>query len=232
MFGAAGTTNASFSAPGSSLSGESFHGGAFVHAESGSRFVDASILAGRAEQTAVRNVSLGTASGQGRARFSTGEYAGHLRFGLQTSELAEGLTLKPSVAVLFNGYSQGGAAESGLDGVGVVTRKESGAAWQTRLGLEAMKMAQLGGKAFDLLASAYWVRDANRNPRSVETRFNGSSSGGYSAEGSALGANGLELGVGAGVNLTPRTSARLNGVWQVREGSSQPGVNLGVTVQF
>jgi autotransporter-associated beta strand protein len=232
LFGAAGTTNASFSAPGSSLSGESFHGGAFVHAESGGHFVDASILAGRAEQTAVRNVNLGAVSGQGRARFSTGEYAGHLRFGLQTSELAKGLTLKPSVAVLFNGYSQGGAAESGLDGVGVVTRKESGAAWQTRLGFEAMKKAQLGGKAFDLLASAYWVRDANRSARSVETRFNGSSVGGYSAEGSALGANGLELGVGAGVNLTPRTSARLNGVWQVREGSSQPGVNVGVTVQF
>jgi hypothetical protein len=66
----------------------------------------------------------------------------------------------------------------------------------------------------------------------VETRFNGSSAAGYSAAGSALGANGLEVGLGAGVTLTPRTSARLNGVWQVREGSSQPGVNLGVTVQF
>jgi autotransporter-associated beta strand protein len=232
LFGAAGTTSASFSGPSSSLSGESFHGGAFVHVESGSRFLDASILAGSAEQTAVRNVSLGPVSGQGRARFSTGEYAGHLRFGVQLDEVAQGLTLKPSLAVLFNGYSQGAATESGLDGVGVVTQKKDAVAWQTRLGFEALKKAQLGGKSLDLLASAYWVRDANKNSRSVETRFNGSSAPEYSAEGSALGANALEVGVGAGVTLTPRTSARLNGVWQVREGSSQPGVNLGVTVQF
>jgi autotransporter-associated beta strand protein len=232
LFGAAGTTNASFSGPSSSLSGESFHGGAFVHAEGGSRFIDASIFAGSAEQTAVRNVSFGPISGQGRARFSTGEYAGHLRFGVQVDEVVKGLTLRPSVAVLFNGYSQAAAAESGLDGVGVVTQKKTAVAWQTRLGYEALKKAQLGGKPVDLLASAYWVRDANRSPRSVETRFNGSSAAGYSAAGSALGANGLEVGLGAGVTLTPRTSARLNGVWQVREGSSQPGVNLGVTVQF
>jgi uncharacterized protein with beta-barrel porin domain len=232
LFGAAGSTSASFSTPGSSLTGESFHGGAFVHAESGRRFVDASILAGRAEQTAVRNVSLGAVSGQGRARFSSGEYAGHVRLGLKVSELLEGLTLKPSVAVLLNGYSQGGAAESGLDGVGVITRKESGAALQTRVGYEASKKTQLAGKALDLLASAYWVRDANRNRRSVETRFNGSPAAGYSAAGTALGTHGLEVGVGAGVSLTSRTSARLNGVWQVREGSSQPSVNLGITVQF
>jgi uncharacterized protein with beta-barrel porin domain len=151
---------------------------------------------------------------------------------MQLNELAKGLTLKPSVAVLLNGYSQGGATESGLAGAGVITGKETGLAWQTRLGAEALHSTKLGGKPVDLLASAYWVRDANRGARSVQTRFNGSTATGYSAEGSPLGANGLEVGVGAGVTLTPRTSARINGVWQVREGSSQPGVNLGVTVQF
>ena len=89
-----------------------------------------------------------------------------------------------------------------------------------------------GGKPLDLLASVYWVRDASRGPRSVLTRFNGSSAPGYVGEGGSVGAHALEVGIGAGLTFTQRTSARLNGVWQVRDGSNQPGVNLGVTVQF
>jgi uncharacterized protein with beta-barrel porin domain len=147
-------------------------------------------------------------------------------------EVAKGLTLKPSFAVLLNGYSQGGATESGLAGVGVITEKVSDTAIQTRLGLEAGHAVKVVGKAAELSASLYWVHDADKGPRSVGTRFNGSNAQGYTAEGEAVGANALEVGLGASLTLTQRTSARLNGVWQVREGSSQPGVNLGLTVRF
>jgi uncharacterized protein with beta-barrel porin domain len=155
-----------------------------------------------------------------------------LRFGVNVDELAKGLKIRPSVAVLLNAYTQGGVTESGLPGVGVVASKRADVAWQTRLGYEAVQSSRVVGKKIDLLASAYWVRDASRGSRSVKTRFNGSQAPGYSAQGSALGADGIDLGVGAGVNLTSRTSARLNGVWQVRESSSQPGANLGITVEF
>jgi uncharacterized protein with beta-barrel porin domain len=133
---------------------------------------------------------------------------------------------------LANGYSQGAASESGLSGVGVATEKTSDTAWQTRLGLEAMKAVSVQGKALDLLASLYWVRDASRSARTVATRFNGSGAPAYMAEGDSVGANAFEAGIGASLTITPRTSARLNGVWQVRENSSQPGVNLGITVRF
>ena len=140
--------------------------------------------------------------------------------------------MKPSFAVLLNGYSQGAATESGLPGVGVVTEKVLGTAWQTRLGLEAAQTVKVAGKAAEVSASLYWVRDAGRGPRSVTTSFNGSSAPGYVADGEAVGANAFEAGLGASLTLTQRTSARLNGVWQVREGSSQPSVNLGLTVRF
>ena len=232
ILGATGHTSASFSNPSSALKGDNFHGGVYAHMESGMNFLDASFLAGRAEQTATRSVSLGGVSGQGTAKFNTSEYAAHVRLGVLLPEVAKGLTLKPSFAVLLNGYSQGGATESGLAGVGVITEKASGTAWQTRLGLEAAQAVKFAGKAAELNASVYWVRDANKGPRSVATRFNGSNAPGYIAEGEAVGANALEVGVGASLTLTQRTSARLNGVWQVREGSSQPGVNLGLTVRF
>ena len=93
-------------------------------------------------------------------------------------------------------------------------------------------MIRMGGKPADLSASVYWVHDADKGARSVSTRFNGANAGSYAADGEAVGANALEVGVSAGVDLTPRTSARINGVWQVREGSSQPGANLGITVRF
>jgi autotransporter-associated beta strand protein len=229
LFGATGHTSSSFSSPSSTLKGDNFHGGVYAHVESGMSFFDGSFLAGRTEQKTTRTVSIGGVSGTGNAKFNTSEYAAHVRFGVVLPEVAKGLTLKPSFAVLLNGYSQGGATESGLAGVGVITEKVSDTAIQTRLGLEAGHAVKVVGKAAELSASLYWVHDADKGPRSVGTRFNGSNAPGYTAEGEAVGA---EVGLGASLTLTQRTSARLNGVWQVREGSSQPGVNLGLTVRF
>ena len=232
FFGATGALSASFSEPNTSLKGDNFHGGAYARLESGQRFIDASFLAGSAEQKAERFVVFGPLGGKGSAKFNTSEYAAHVRMGLVIPEAAKGLSLKPSFAVLLNGYSQGGASESGLEGVGVTTDKVTGSAWQTRLGTEASKAFKVAGKAADLSASVYWVRDASKGARSANTKFNGSNVAGYSASGEAVGANAVEIGLGAGVDLSKRTSARLNGVWQVREGSSQPGFNLGLTVKF
>lgn len=232
FFGATGALSASFSEPNTSLKGDNFHGGAYARVENGRSFFDASFLAGSAEQKALRSVVLGPLGGKGSANFNTSEYAAHVRMGLVIPEAAKGLSLKPSFAVLLNGYSQGGSSESGLDGVGVTTDKVTGNAWQTRLGTEASQAFKVAGKAADLSASVYWVRDASKGARSANTKFNGSNVAGYSASGEAVGANAVEIGLGAGVDLSKRTSARLNGVWQVREGSSQPGFNLGLTVKF
>jgi len=232
FFGATGALSASFSEPNTSLKGDNFHGGAYARLESGHSFFDASFLAGSAEQKTERFVVFGPLGGKGSAKFNTSEYAAHVRMGLVIPEAAKGLSLKPSFAVLLNGYSQGCISESGLDGVGVTTEKVTGSAWQTRLGTEASQAIKVAGKGADLSASVYWVRDAAKGARSTNTRLNGSNAASYSASGEAVGANAVEIGLSAGVDLSKRTSARLNGVWQVREGSSQPGFNLGLTVKF
>jgi outer membrane autotransporter protein len=197
-------------------------------------FFDVSWLAGSVDQTSARSVSVGNYATSTSAKFRSSEYAVHLRGGLNIPKVAGSYLVTPSVALLCNGYSQNGVSESTGDGAALNTDRVSKSAWQSRLGSEISRSFKAGTKPAALLASAYWIHDFDRAARSVNTRFSGASSaaGSYTTSGDAFGADGFELGLGASVALSPRTSARLNGSWQIRDGSNQPGVNLGLTVQF
>jgi len=232
VFGATGYSDASFSS--SSVKGDSFHGGMYAHIEAGMPFFDVSWLAGSVDQKSARSVSVGNYATSTSAKFRSSEYAVHLRGGLNIPNVAGSYLVKPSVALLCNGYSQNGVSESTGDGAALTTDRVSKSAWQSRLGSEISRSFKAGTKPAALLASAYWIHDFDRAARSVNTRFSGASSaaGSYTTSGDAFGADGFELGLGASVALSPRTSARLNGSWQIRDGSNQPGVNLGLTVQF
>jgi len=232
VFGATGYSNASFSS--SSVKGDSFHGGMYAHVEAGMPFFDVSWLAGSIDQTSARSISVGTYATSTSAKFQSSEYAVHLRGGLNIPKVAGSYLVTPSLALLCNGYSQNGVSESGADGAALTTDRVSKSAWQSRLGSEISRSFKAGTKPAALLASAYWIHDFDRAARSVNTRFSGASSaaGSYTTSGDAFGADGFEFGLGASVGLSPRTSARLSGSWQIRDGSNQPGVNLGLTVQF
>jgi len=232
VFGATGYSDASFSS--SSVKGDSFHGGMYAHIEAGMPFFDVSWLAGSVDQKSARSVSVGNYATPTSAKFRSSEYAVHLRGGLNIPNVAGSYLVKPSVALLCNGYSQNGVSESTGDGAALTTDRVSKSAWQTRLGSEISRSFKAGTKPAALLASAYWIHDFDRAARSVNTRFSGASSaaGSYTTSGDAFGADGFEFGLGASVGLSPRTSARLSGSWQIRDGSNQPGVNLGLTVQF
>jgi autotransporter-associated beta strand protein len=233
VFGAAGRSSASFSAPSSSLKADSFHGGAFAHLEAGVPFVDASFLVGNADNRATRMVSLGTYGAGASAKFDTTEYGVHLRSGLRL-KAAENMQLTPSMAVQWNGYNQSAVNEAGAGGASVLSGSRSANAVQTRLGTEAARGFKLSGKEGQLTASAYWLHDFGSTARSVKTRFAGAASSveGYESSGEALGADAFELGFGAQLGITSRTSLRASGAWQIRDGSNQPGFNIGVTVQF
>ena len=84
------------------------------------------------------------------------------------------------------------------------------------------------------MASAYWVHDYNAGARSVNAQFIGAdaAAGSYRSAGEKIGSDAFEVGIGAGVSVTERTTVRANGSWQIRDGSNQPSLNLGVTVQF
>jgi len=232
VFGATGYSSASFSS--SSLKGDSFHGGLYAHVEAGMPFFDVSWFAGSIDQTAARSITAGSYSASANSKFQSSEYAVHLRGGLNIPKVAGAYLVTPSLALLCNGYSQNGVSESNADGAALTTDRVSKSAWQSRLGSEISRTFKAGTKPANLLASAYWIHDFDRAARSVNTRFSGASSaaGSYSTSGDAFGADGFELGLGATIALSPRTSARLNGNWQIRDGSNQPGVNLGLTVQF
>ena len=232
VFGSTGYSSATFSS--SSVKGDSFHGGMYAHIEAGMPFFDVSWLAGSIDQTSARSISVGTYATSSSAKFQSSEYAVHLRGGLNIPKVAGSYLVTPSLALLCNGYSQNGVSESTGDGAALTTDRVSKSAWQTRLGSEISRSFKAGTKPANLLASAYWIHDFDRAARSVNTRFSGASSaaGSYTTSGDAFGADGFEFGLGASVGLSPRTSARLSGSWQIRDGSNQPGVNLGLTVQF
>jgi len=178
-------------------------------------------------------VSLGTYGAEASAKFDTTEYGVHLRSGLRL-KAAEKLQLTPSLAIQWNGYNQSAVKEAGAGGASVLTDSKSASAVQTRLGTEAARGFTVSGKEGQLTASAYWLHDVGRSARSVKTRFGGASStvDGFESSGEALGADAFEFGVGAHLGLTRRTTLRANGAWQIRDGGSQPGFNIGVTVQF
>ncbi|NBV86158.1 MAG: autotransporter domain-containing protein [Verrucomicrobia bacterium] len=231
-FGATGHTSASFTS--ASLKGDSFHGGLYAHIEAGMPFLDVSWLAGSVDQTATRSISVGSYNSSARSSFQSSEYAVHLRGGLTIPNVAGAYKVVPSIAILRNGYSQDGTSESGADGAALTTDRVRGDAWQARVGSEVSRPFKAGKSPANLLASAYWIHDFNRSARTVNTRLSGVSSaaGSFTTSGEPVGGDGLELGLGATVALTKRTSARLSGNWQIRDGLNQPNLNLGLTVQF
>ncbi len=231
-FGATGHTSASFTS--SSLKGDSFHGGLYAHIEAGMPFLDVSWLAGSVDQTATRSIAVGSYNSSARSTFQSSEYAVHLRGGLTIPNVAGAYKVVPSLAILRNGYRQDGASESGADGANFTTDRSRGDSWQSRLGSEISRPFKAGRAPANLLASAYWIHDFNRGARTVNTRISGVSSaaGSFTTSGEPVGGNGLELGLGATVALTKRTSGRLSGNWQIRDGLNQPNLNLGLAVQF
>lgn len=236
VFGATGYSTASFSGPGSTLKGDSFHGGAFAQVNAGSLFLDASFLAGCVEQKSSRQVSLGGLGGTLSSRFDTSEYAGHLRAGWLMPNVAGAFQLTPSFAVICNGYAQGKVNESGSDssGSGIVADKNSASAWQTRLGSDLSRAFKISNAEGLLSTSLHWIHDFDGGARSTLTRFQGAGldAGGFESLGSAVGPDAFEFGVSASVDVTRRTTLRASGNWQVREGSSQPGFNVGISVKF
>ena len=236
VFGATGYSTASFSGPGSTLKGDSFHGGAFAQVNAGSLVLDASFLAGSAEQKASRQVSLGGLGGTLSSRFDTSEYAGHLRAGWLVPNVAGAFHLTPSLALMCNGYAQGRVNENGNDssGAGIVADKKSASAWQTRLGSDLSRAFKISNAEGLLSTSLHWIHDFDRGARSTLTRFQGAGvdASGFDSLGSAVSADAFEFGVSASVEVTTRTTLRASGNWQVREGSSQPGFNVGISVKF
>jgi uncharacterized protein with beta-barrel porin domain len=218
------------------LKGDSFHGGAFARINSGSLFMDASFLAGSTDQKATRQVFLGGLGGAMSSKFNTSEYASHIRIGCVLPNIAGAYQLTPSLGLVCNGYSQGGASETGTDSgaAGLSTEKKSASAWQTRFGSDisrAFKVANVNGV---LSSSLHWIHDFDKGARATPTRFQGAGSGvgAFNALGSTIGADAFEVGVSASLDVTSRTTVRAGANWQLRDGSSQPGASIGVGIRF
>jgi autotransporter-associated beta strand protein len=234
IVGATGRSSATLSNPGSSLSVDSFHGGSYANVDLGRAFINAGFIAGSADQTVRRDVSLGGLGGAARSKFQTSEYSAHLGGGFQFENLVRGISVIPSVSIVSSGVVQDGSRESGAGPLSVSTSRRKLSAWQSRTGTEVSRRFTVAGGGLNLSSSVHWVHDFDSKPMSTPTRFNEASGrvGAYQSLGSRVGADAFEFGVGAALEVSERTTIRLNGNCQIREGSNQPGASLGINVRF
>jgi uncharacterized protein with beta-barrel porin domain len=234
VFGATGYSTASFSGPTSTLKGDSFHGGAYAQVTAGSLFLDASLLAGNVDQKVSRQVALPGLGGSANSAFSTSEYAAQLRAGVTVPTISGAYLCTPSFSLLCNGFSQDAVNETGLDGISIATAKKSLTSWQTRIGNDVSRAFKVGGSDGVLSASFHWIHDFDNNARATTATLSGAAAGAgtFRSFGSKVGAETFEFGISAGLEVSKRTTLRAGGNWQVREGASQPGVNVGVSVRF
>ena len=170
-----------------------------------------------------------------RSKFDTSEYAAHLRAGWVVPNVAGAYQFGQSLALVCNGYSQGGVTESGNDSAsaGVVTEKKTANALQTRLGSDISRKFKVATRDGVLSTSIHWIHDFDQGGRSTTTRLQGASATtSFDSQGSSIGSDAFEIGVAASVDVTTRAALRAVGNWQLRDGSSQPGFNVGLNVKF
>ncbi len=231
--GATGHSSATLSNPGSSLAVDSFHGGSYANVDLGVVFFNAGFLAGSADQSVKRDVSLAGLGGTARSKFQSSEYSAHAGGGLNFSDV-RGFTIVPSLSLVSSGVVQDGLSESGAGPLSVSTQRKTLHTWQTRMGTEVSRKFKVAGNGLGLSSSVNWVHDFNSKPLGTMTQFTEASSavGAYQSLGSRIGADAIEIGVGAMLDVSERTSVRVNGNWQIRDGSNQPGASVGVNVRF
>lgn len=234
ILGSTGHSSATLSSPGSGLKADSYHGGVFGSLNLGGAFVDTGFLAGSADQSVTRDVNFNGLGGTGRAKFQSSEYSVYLRGGLKLKDTAGKWLVTPSLAVMNSGVRQDGAAESGAGGASVSTDSKSANSWQSRVGTELSRKFKVSTRDAEISSSVHWVHDFSGRALSSQTRFNDvpRSLGTFESAGSRMGADAFELGLGASLGVSERTSVRVNGNWQIRDGCNQPGASFGVNVRF